>query len=154
MCLLRLNAPWCELCRARERISINSTLWKNVVANPQNPNAEIAFIFFQMLSRIISLILAWRETRDIFNWKKPGCREGVFSPGPWAFNAASWLQLPWREWKATHLLCPCTIAATECQWPPHYILEFSQPKYFSRTDTYRARFQVVYTFSLDIHPYG
>lgn len=154
MCLLRLNAPWCELCRVRERISINSILWKNVVVNPQNPNAEIAFIFFQMFSRTISLILAWRETRDIFNWKRLGCREVVLSPGPRAFYAASWLQPPWREWKATHLLCPCTTAATQGQRPPHYILEFSQHKYVSKTDTYRARFQVVYPFSLDIHPYG
>lgn len=146
--------PFGVSCTEWGRELVLTVLFKiNVVANPQNPNAETAFIFFQMLSQTISLIFAWRETRDIFNWKRPGCREGAFSPGPQAFSAASWLQPPWREWKATYILCPCTIAATQCQWQPHYLLESSQLKYFFKTDTYRVRFQVVYPFSQDIYSY-
>lgn len=122
---MRLNAPWGELCRVRERISINSTLKKNVVANPQNPNAEIAFIFFQMLSQTISLIFAWRETRGIFNWKRPGCREGAFSPGPRAFNAASWLQP--HEGNERQLICFVLVLFQQHSTKDSLITSWSSP---------------------------
>lgn len=87
--LLRLNA----LAGAVQSEGENQlSSLKNMVTNPQNPNAGTAFSFFQKLSQ--SLIFTWKETRDIFNWKRPGCREGTFSPGLRALTATSWLQLP------------------------------------------------------------
>lgn len=50
-----------------ETINSNSPLFlKNVMANPQNPNAGIAFIFFQMLSQSVNLVFFWeRKQREI-----------------------------------------------------------------------------------------